>query len=96
MGSQALPVTGEKAACTPCQAPLDVPQNVDQKGAIDSFSTGVSCSLTCTCAMQAAARPLSALEVGDSVQLQTQAHVSDCLVKLEGHTLRGAVITAGA
>ncbi len=38
------PVRGEKAACTPCQAPLDVPQNVDQNGAICSFSTGVSCS----------------------------------------------------
>lgn len=41
---QPKPVMGEKAACTPCQAPLDVPQKVDQKGAICSFSTGVSCS----------------------------------------------------
>ena len=54
---RALPVLGEKAACTPCQAPLDVPQNVDQNGAIDSFSIGVSCSWTCTCAMQVAACP---------------------------------------
>ena len=83
---RALPVTGEKAACTPCQAPLDVPQNVDQKGAIDSFSTGVSCSFTCTCARQAAACPPLTLGIGGSVQLQIQAHVSDCKVKLGGHT----------
>ncbi len=43
-----LPVIGENAACTPCHAPLDVPQKVDQKGAIESFSTGVSVSCTCT------------------------------------------------
>ena len=90
-----MPVTGENAACTPCQAPLDVPQKVDQNGAIDSFSTGVSCSLTCTCAMQAAACPPSALEVGDLLRLRRQAHVSDCRMKLEGHTLRGAVMVVG-
>ena len=44
-----MPVAGEKAAWTPCHAPLDVPQKVDQKGAIESASTGVSCSWTCTC-----------------------------------------------
>ena len=46
--AKSLPVMGENAACTPCHAPLDVPQKVDQKGAIESFSTGVSVSCTRT------------------------------------------------
>ena len=29
------------------------------------------------------------------MQLQIKAHVSDCLTKLDGYTLRGAVMVAG-
>ena len=44
-----VPVAGEKAAWVPCQAPLEVPQKVDQRGAVVMRSTGDSCSCTRTC-----------------------------------------------
>ena len=67
-----MPVTGEKAAWTPCHAPLEVPQKVDQKGAMDSFSTGVSCSWTCTCRKCFASLRQTAGQVSHALWLKLQ------------------------
>ena len=93
---QNMPVTGEKAAWTPCHAPLEVPQKVDQKGAIDSFSTGVNCSWTCTCKDVLQASLHTACLTQPALRQKVHAFLRSDYQTCRGRsTFRGAVIDVG-